>query len=90
MSNPTNLLAIEVRFIGPTNTKGCRVRLRLMGQRRIRVIPYAYELRDSEDVARKWLESNGVSVHARCMGPQQSSFLLCQFTQAENLHNLFS
>ena len=55
-----NLRAIEVKYYGPTDTRGARVRLRdLRGILPTRWISYDYAHGSAADTAREFLESEG-------------------------------
>lgn len=55
-----NLRAIEVKYYGPTTTRGARVRLRdLRGILPTRWINYDYAHNSAADTARAFLESEG-------------------------------
>lgn len=55
-----NLRAIEVKYYGPTDTRGARVRLRdFRGILRDRWLPYSYEYDSATAFARAFLESEG-------------------------------
>jgi hypothetical protein len=55
-----NLRAIEVKYYGPTDTRGARVRLRdFRGILRDRWLPYSYGGATSPALAREFLESEG-------------------------------
>ena len=52
-----------VTFIGPTNFRGARVKIRDLRHRKTKVISYNYEFRDIIDMAGHYLKSLGIDCH---------------------------
>ena len=61
MKTPTHKIAIEVKFLGATNSRGSRICLRLPRWKRSKLIPYRHECRDTEEGARSFLNEHGVT-----------------------------
>lgn len=53
-------IAIIVKYVGPTNTKGSRVKMTLPTWSKSKTIPYNYEFSYSPRMAAAWLAENGV------------------------------
>ena len=58
----TNYHLIQVKYLGPTNNLGSRVKLISKRFEQSIIIDYAYELNNSMEMAEKWLESNGFDI----------------------------
>lgn len=57
-----NLHAIEIRFIGPTNTKGARVKLTSCRFNESIIINYDYSKNSIYEIAQEYLESKGFNI----------------------------
>ena len=64
MREPLHLHGIAVRYIGATNFKGSRVRMRSMRFGTSRTISYDHAFNNSADIAADWLRRNGMTVVA--------------------------
>lgn len=58
----TNFHLIEVRYLGPTDTKGSRVKLVSDRFKQSVTISYNYEFNNARDIAMDWLTRNGHNV----------------------------
>jgi hypothetical protein len=88
-SEAQNLVACSVRYIGPTNCRGSRIKLNLPRFDESLTISYDYTARDAEAGAVKFLESNGLAPIARACGADHSAILLFSFSDADSLLSLF-
>jgi len=88
MNTPENTIAVLVKYVGPTNTKGARIKLTLpLWEKRV-WISYNYEERDSEAGALRWFaEANLHPIARACNGVQV--ILLFSFADAEAVRGLF-
>jgi len=78
MNTPENTIAVLVKYVGPTNTKGARIKLTLpLWEKRV-WISYNYEERDSEAGALRWFAEANLQV-----------ILLFSFADAEAVRGLF-
>ena len=84
-----NLFAISVKFIGPTNCKGARVRLKLVLGKATKFIPFDYAQNDSENIALAFFLSKGLTPKARtCLGKSEVA-LLFSFSDVRKVSGLF-
>ena len=88
-SEAQNLVACTVRYIGPTNYRGARIKLNLPRFGESLTISYDYTARDAEAGAVKFLESKGIAPLARACGSDYSAILLFSFSDADTLLSLF-
>ena len=88
--NPQNTIAITVRYIAPTNTKGSRVRLKTPLFGRTKVIPYLHELRDAEETALSFLEKHDISPLFRASMEAGECVLIFSFNDVNKICELFS
>jgi hypothetical protein len=84
-----NLIACTVRYIGPTNNRGSRIKMDLPRFGASRVIPYNYEARDAENGAVAWLAENGIVPVARACGKDMCAILLLSFQDIKTLETQF-
>lgn len=84
-----NLIAISVRFLGATNTKGSRVKLTVSRFNTSKTIPFDYEHNNAEATAVAFFRSHGVEPFARCCTASGST-LLFTFDDAEKIVALFA
>lgn len=84
-----NLIALTVRYIGPTNNRGSRIKMDLPRFGATRVISYNYEKRDAEDGAVAWLAENGIVPVSRACGKDMSAILLISFQDIKTLETQF-
>lgn len=84
-----NLIAINVRYIGPTNNRGSRIKMDLHRFEASKTISYRYDKRDAEEGALEWLKENGVDPIARACGRDYSVILLVSFDDIKKLEALF-
>ena len=82
-------MAVLVSYVGPTNTKGARIKLTLpLWEKRV-WLSYNYEERDSEAGALRWYaEANLRPIARACKGLRV--ILLFSFDDAESIRGLFS
>lgn len=52
-----NLHLIAVKYLGPTNTKGSRIKMTSLRFGDSVTIPYGYEYNNARDIAEAWLAS---------------------------------
>lgn len=57
-----NYHTIIVKFLGPTNSRGARVKLYSNRFKDSKIISYDYEFNSSYEIAAKWLEDNTFDV----------------------------
>lgn len=88
--NLQNLICAEVRYLGPTNHKGSRIKVSLPRFETSKTISYRYEGRDAEEGAVAWLRENGVEPVARACGRDHVALLLISFDDVAKLETLFS
>jgi hypothetical protein len=88
MNTPQNTIAVIVSYVGPTNTKGARIRLSLpLWEKRV-WISYNYEERDSEAGALRWFaDANLCPIARACKGTRV--ILLFSFNDVESIRGLF-
>jgi hypothetical protein len=84
-----NLLLVTVKYIGPTNYRGSRIKLSLPRFKESLTIPYNYEARDAEQGAAMYLAENGCEPIARACGADHSAILLFSFDATDSLLSLF-
>jgi hypothetical protein len=84
-----NLIAISVRYVAPTNTKGARVKLTVSRFNTYKTISFDYEHNNAEDTAVAFFHSHGVAPFARCCTASGST-LLFSFDDAEKIVALFA
>jgi hypothetical protein len=88
MTTTQNTIAVLVNYVGPTNTKGARIKLTLPLWEKRAWIAYNYEERDAEAGAlRHFAESNLTPIARACNGAQV--ILLFSFNDAESIRGLF-
>ena len=88
MNTPKNMIAVLVNYVGPTNTKGARIKLSLPLWEKRAWIAYNYEERDAEAGAlRHFAESNLTPIARACNGSQV--ILLFAFADVEAVRGLF-
>lgn len=84
-----NLIAISVRFLGATNTKGARVKITVSRFNTSKTIPFDYGHNSAEETAAAFFRSHGVEPFARCCTASGST-LLFTFDDAEKIVALFA
>lgn len=65
MITPTHKQALVVRYLGPTNTLGARIRVTHPALGTSKTIPYDHRFRSAEEGALHWLHEHGVSPNSR-------------------------
>jgi hypothetical protein len=75
MNKPKTLIAVSVRFLGATNTKGARVKLTLSRFNESKTIPYDYEKNNAEGVAIAFFLGHGIQPFARYCTSKGSTLL---------------
>lgn len=68
MKTPAYSIACVVRYLGPTNHRGSRVKLIFPRWKKSIVIPYDYTENDTEDIALKHLDAKGITCEYRASG----------------------
>lgn len=84
-----NLLSLKVKYLGPTDTRGSRIRMTLPRFECSKTIPYQDELRDSDDIVLSWLKEHGVTPKAQTSGPVKGTTFLISFNDCEALLKAF-
>jgi hypothetical protein len=84
-----NLIAMTVRYIGPTDYRGSRIKMNLPRFEEALTIPYDYEAKGAEDGAVRFLENSGLVPFARACGADHSAILLFSFDSTDALLALF-
>ena len=84
-----HLIAVTVRYIGPTNHRGSRIKLNLPRFEESLTISYDYTKKDAEDGAVKHLAAHGLVPVARACGADHSAILLFSFDIADALLSVF-
>lgn len=88
MNTPKNTIAVLVNYVGPTNTKGARIKLSLPLWEKRAWLSYNYEERDAEAGALRWFaDANLYPVARACNGSQV--ILLFAFADVEAIRGLF-
>lgn len=85
-----HLIALTVRYIGPTNNRGSRIKMELPRFDVSKTISYRYDKRDAEDGAVEWLKENGINPLARACGKDGAAILLLSFDDIKTLETQFS
>jgi len=80
-----NLLLVTVKYIGPTDYRGARIKMSLPRFGESKIIPYDYDGRDAEEGAVRHLASKGIAPMARACGPDGSAILLFEFEHVDGL-----
>lgn len=80
-----NLLLVTVKYIGPTDYRGARIKITLPRFGESKVIPYDHDGRDAEEGAVRYLASKGIVPMARACGPDGSAMLLFDFEHVDAL-----
>lgn len=81
-------IAIIVKYVGPSNTKGSRVKMTLPTWAKSKTIPYRHDFSGCPHMATAWLAENGVIVEGE-MHLGDSYALYVGFDQAEALRKAF-
>lgn len=68
MQNPSYTVVIIVKYFGPTDHKGSRVRLEVPDLYRKITLPYDYALGSSQKTALKWCHEHKIDVVFTCDG----------------------
>ena len=84
-----HLIACTVRYIGPTNHRGSRIKLSLPRFNESLTISYDYTARDAEAGAVKFLASKGLAPVARACGTDHTAILMFTFEDVDSLLSLF-
>ena len=88
-TNTKNLLLVTVKYIGPTDYRGCRIKLTMPRFGETKRISYNYEARDAEDGAVQFFATKGLAPVCRACG-EDCAHLLFDFEHAEALVAIFS
>lgn len=89
MTEPTQHIAIVIKFVPATNYHGSRISLSLPrwdGKRK--VIPYDHSYRDTEEGARAWLNSKGINPSV-LLDLGDHYCLACDWSQREAIFSAF-
>ena len=84
-----NLLLVTVKYIGPTDYRGSRIKLTLPRFGKVKRISYNYEARDAEDGAVQFFATKGLVPVARACG-EDCAHLLFDFDTTDILLSVFS
>lgn len=79
-----NLLLVTVKYIGPTDYRGSKIKLSLPRFGETKRIPYNYDGRDAEEGAVLYLASKGLAPVARACG-EDCAHLLFDFAHVDAL-----
>ena len=71
-----NVRGFEIKYLGPTDTKGSRVRITDIKRFSSIIIPFDYECNSSADTAFRYLESIGFTIHSRFWSDDRD-YLMC-------------
>ena len=80
-----NLLLVTVKYIGPTDYRGSRIKMSLPRFGEAKTISYDYDGRDAEEGAVRYLASKGLAPIARACGPDGSAVLIFEFEHVDAL-----
>lgn len=83
-----NLLLVTVKYIGPTDYWGSRIKLTLPRFGEVKRISYNYEARDAEQGAVQFFALKGLTPVARACG-EDCAHLLFDFEHADALVAIF-
>ena len=89
-TEPTNLLAVIVKYVGPTDHRGSRVKMSLPRFNGSRTIPFDYSTDNAEGTAAQYFAENGLNPVARACGEDQKDILLFSTSDADALRSLLS
>ena len=84
-----NLLLVTVKYVGPTDYRGSRIKLTMPRFSKVKRISYNYEARDAEDGAVQFFEVKGLAPVSRACG-EDCAHLLFSFDHADALVAIFS
>ena len=83
-----NLLLVTVKYIGPTDYRGSRIKLTLPRFGEVKRISYNYEVRDAEEGAVQFFASKGLVPVFRACG-EDCAHLLFDFEHTDSLVAIF-
>ena len=84
-----NLISLKVKYLGPTDTRGSRVKMTLPRFECSKTIPYLDELRDSDEIVLAWLKEHGIIPKAQTSGRVEGTTFLISFYDCEALLTAF-
>jgi hypothetical protein len=73
-----NFHVLELKFIGPTNQKGSRIRIKSFRFKQSLIIPFDYYYSNTLGVAQAWFEKNGFELVGMAETPE--SYLIITTT----------
>jgi len=88
MKNAKHFIAVVVKYMCATTTKGTRIRIKLPRFNKTIRIPYNYDFDNVRDQAAKHLEENGVPIAGYCSN-QDEDILLVDFKYVDCLDRIF-
>jgi hypothetical protein len=83
-----NLLLVTVKYLGPTDYRGSRIKLTLPRFGEVKRIPYNYEARDAEEGAVQFFATKNLAPVFRACG-EDCAHLLFDFEHADSLAAIF-
>lgn len=84
-----NLISLKVKYLGPTNTRGSRVKMTLPRFECSKTIPYIYELGDSDEIALAWLKEHNITPKAQTSARVNGAKFLISFDDCKALKEAF-
>lgn len=85
----TTTQLVLVRFLGPTNTLGSRIRMTVPQLGRSRTIAYNYGLNSTAEGAADWLNSHGIVPTGRACVAKDTDALVIESCDLSRLFALF-
>jgi hypothetical protein len=76
-----NLRTFEIKYLGPTNSQGSRVRIKDLRFGTSKTIQYDYEFNNSSDVANEYLKSKSINCEFASEGKD------CMYLHTTNFEN---
>ena len=73
---PVSGISCDVKYYGPTNFKGARVRLKFDRYKKRIFLPYDHALRDAEHIALTFLNSYGIECEFRVCTNEGTIFFI--------------
>lgn len=87
--NLTTTQLVLVRFLGPTDTLGSRIRLTVPQLGASRTLPYNYALNNAAEGAAAWLEAQSIIPIGRACVSKDMDALLIESCDLSRLFTLF-
>lgn len=77
--NTPNLHAFEITYLGATNTKGSRVKIKSLRFNEAKIIDYDYNYSNTLDIAKAWLEDYSYELAGQAETPKSYIILSTTF-----------